>query len=728
MQRREFLAGGAASLMTAALAPSAARQEADFQSVLENNLYRIEVDRKAGLIVSLLDKRSRTELITEPRLADNFRLLLPLPDLEANYVMGREQLLSSSKAKGDVLELQWSGPLTNQHGSYALSVSLRIELVQESIEFRLSVRNDTQHRLAEAWYPILGGFEGLGERSETKELTPFMGGTTETDLFREFPSMLQLGIPVPECFWSYPFPMPMPWIDIYNRRLHRGMYFGCHDTTCRFKTVRYELHPGLAERHYGGNWPRPEQLTPETPLGLKLHWTHFPYTHPGQTFEGPPVVVQFHDGDWHEGARIYRHWFKSNFQICEPRAGWISREMAFQDTMFLLPEGNILWKFTDIPRWARGALDYGVKSVLISGWNVGGHDSHYPAYEPDPRLGTWEELREGIRECHNMGVRVFFFANIQPVDCATEAYRKHLSRFASMDPWGCIYDIYGFGMGSLGARLGFTRRPLVNVSPAFPEFRKIIVTKLTKLAEAGADGIHIDKMWPIVGLDFNPNIPTSPDQATSEGKLRAADELLKACRSVNPDFCLSTECAWDRTLSYANVAWAWHAGAKDHVPALKFTFSEWLPGLAASQPYDYTAINNAVRYGYQIFLGPGNYTESMKYAPMGALSAYVAEILQLREAEKETLYFGEFLDSLGIQVKGPEEVRSSSFRDPKTGRRACVLVNAGQSSCQASLVAFDGNSSGAVRVRTPFQKLVRSELPIVVEIPSERLVIVAEDV
>jgi len=31
-----------------------------------------------------------------------------------------------------------------------------------------------------------------------------------------------------------------------------------------------------------------------------------------------------------------------------------------------------MWKFSDIPRWARGALKYSVKSVLISGWNVGG--------------------------------------------------------------------------------------------------------------------------------------------------------------------------------------------------------------------------------------------------------------------------------------------------------------------------------------------------------------------
>lgn len=731
MRRRDFLAGSAASWVASALAKtdglgvnSPASSE---RTTLENQYYRVDVDPVNGLIVRLRDKIGGLELITEPRLADNFRLLVPLPELEGNYILGKQQRLSSLRKRDGGLNLEWAGPLTNDQGGFAISVSMSIELVENRIEFRLQVRNGSENRVAETWYPVLGGVTGVGDRSDTQEIVPFMGGTSETDLFKDFPSMMGIGIPFPECFWSYPFPMPMPWIDISNSKLKRGMYFACHDTICRFKTVRCELHPGADSRQYGGNWPRTDDVGEEVPLGLKIHWTQFPYIKPGESFAGPPVVVQFHEGDWHESAALYRSWFRSSFELKNPRDGWISREMAFQDTMFLLPEGNVLWKFKDIPRWAQSALRHGVKSVLISGWNVGGHDSHYPAYEPDPRLGTWQDLATGIQACHKLGVRVFFFANIQPVDEATDAYKKDLRRFASTDPWGCNYASYGFGMGSLGARLGFTSRPLINVSPGFPEFRQLIVGKMKKLAELGADGVHIDKVWPIVGLDFNPDIPLSPDQATSEGKLRTLDEILRACRAVNPEFCISTESAWDRTLSYANVAWAWHANAKDHVPALKFTFPEWIPGLAAPQPYDFTPVNNAVRYGHQIFLGPGNYTESMDYAPMTRLCSYVEEILRIREMEKDTIFFGEFLDERGIQVEKPEEVRATSFRDPKTGRRACVLVNLAEQPRRAKVVAFANNTNGSVRIHAPFEKLTRARLPASMEIPSQRLAIVAED-
>jgi hypothetical protein len=506
------------------------------------------------------------------------------------------------------------------------------------------------------------------------------------------------------------------------------MYFACHDTICRYKAVRFELHPGIGNRQYGGNWPRPEELDSKTPLGLKLHWAHFPYTKSGETFTGPPVVAQFHNGDWHDSARIYRQWFKSQFTVLDPSSNWMRQKLAFVDTPFLVPEGNVILKFKDIPHWAKAAADYGVTSVLISGWMVGGHDGNYPYYDPDPRLGTWDELAEGIRECHKMGVKVFFFANIQPVRVDTDWFRSELNRYTSKDKWGVNYGVYGWGYGTLGARMGYTRSPLIGECSAIPDFRKIIVAKMKKLAQIGADGLHIDKVWPDPGLDFNPLSTLSPDQATSVGRLLALEEILQSCRAINPEFALSIECAWDRTLTYSNVAWAWHDNCSDHVPVLKYTFPEWFPGLVVPQPYDFTPVNNAVRYGYQIFLGPGNYIapDSMAYPPMRQLSDYVREILRILESVKDSICLGEFLDTLSVQFEGPDEMRYSMFQNPKTGKRACVVVNMGEKSNRAFVKAFEGSTNDKVIVHQPFIPPRAGNLPLELDIASERLVIVAE--
>jgi hypothetical protein len=81
--------------------------------------------------------------------------------------------------------------------------------------------------------------------------------------------------------------------------------------------------------------------------------------------------------------------------------------------MFELPEGTINYRFKDIPHWARDAKAAGINSVLISGWHVGGHDNGYPDYSPEPRLGTWKELEEGIKACHKLGLRVYFFVKVR---------------------------------------------------------------------------------------------------------------------------------------------------------------------------------------------------------------------------------------------------------------------------------------------------------------------------
>ena len=56
----------------------------------------------------------------------------------------------------------------------------------------------------------------------------------------------------------------------------------------------------------------------------------FPYVKEGETFQGPPVVIQFHEGDWHQGARLYRDWFSSTFQLADTGKNWMCDEMAFQ--------------------------------------------------------------------------------------------------------------------------------------------------------------------------------------------------------------------------------------------------------------------------------------------------------------------------------------------------------------------------------------------------------------
>ncbi len=318
-------------------------------------------------------------------------------------------------------------------------------------------------------------------------------------------------------------------------------------------------------------------------------------------------------------------------------------------------------------------------------------------------------------------MKVYFFVNLQAVDCTTDWYKTELHRFRTMDPWGTT-QVMGWGMGTVAARLGATRRPNVFVSPGFPEYRQLISKQFERLASIGADGVHIDKLaWSHVAhLDFNPDLVDPPDLAIWKGILAFLDEVNEACRSVNPEFSLSHEGAWDEVLAYSNVCWAWNSTwERDYEPVYKFVFPEWFPALSITQPGDFNVVNSAVRYGCQMLIGPGNYTRSMAYSPWKALSAYIREVNAIREELGNTLLRGRFRDQHGAIVTHGQEVRFSTHSSDE-GEISCVIVNYGPSE---EVVHIERLGDGPVKVMAPFKEMQMADLPLRLEVGPERMTI-----
>jgi hypothetical protein len=699
--------------------------------VIENAFCALGVSDAHGVIESIFDKKGNLELILEPRLAGNFVLLVPFGDTQANYIDGKVQRLSFAEVSGRGAVLRWDGPLSNPKGSYDIDVSMEIELADSAIVFHITVHNRSPLAVAEVWHPVFGGLRGILRREETKVMIPLSGypgspGLYE-DLFRRFrgAGVDGLGTTGPEHLFGYPGKLPMPWYDIYNPKVGRGVYCGCHDTAARFKVLRFELLPGTASGR-ADSWPSDDEVDRSVPVGVTSSWVSFPYLKQGETFSGAPVHLEFHEGGWHRGASIYREWFLSKFPVVDPENDWLHRTTSYQVTALLSPEGDYTCGYTHIPKLAEDALRHGVRTIFIGGWDRGGQDSHYPMYEPDERLGTWDDLRDAIERCHSLGVRVVMFVNFQPIDCNTEWYQRELKSYRSMNPWGNSI-MRSWGWGTVGARILATSRPMVFGDLAFEGFRKTIVTQMVKLAEAGADGIHVDKLaWDIVTLDFNPALESGPDRATWEGILKTVEEVLAACRNVKADFSLSYEGLWDRMLEHTGVLWAWHSPWEpDRYAACRYAFRQFIPCMSVLQPFDYRAVNSAVRFGYQIFIGPNHFRKSMSEESMKPLSAYIREVNRIRETLFGTVFLGEFLDAFETDVRQSGHIEFSTHRNMKTLKRACVLVNCGEEPGRAT-VSFYGNTGGEAKVFRPFTAEEAVRMPVRVVVPPERFAIVVE--
>jgi hypothetical protein len=699
---------------------------------IQNEFYQLTVNRK-GAVAGLYDKLGKLELISEPRLAESWRLLAPVPykDLQpqANYLLSTEQDAPRVSKTKTGLEVHWPGPLKNGQGAWNIAVTATIDLVGPEVQMQIRVDNRSDLTVSEVWFAGLGGLMGLGKRTQTETLIPDYNAAVTASLFRNFAESLGPGScggqRFPEYYVTYPN-MSMPWMCMYNPRLKRGVYYACLEEAARFKVFHAELHPTLARLREGTNWPNESEIDAHRkkfPPGLVLHWVHMPYLKPGKSFASATAVVRFHEGDWHNAAKIYRRWFTSRFPLPKPADGWYRRSQAVQDTVMMLPEGNIVKTYKDIPALARSAARHGVATIMVSGWWKGGHDNQYPHYTPDERLGTWEDLRVGIAAAHKLGVKVVFFANVDTVDISTQWYKEELHKYQAIRGNGTIVNV-GWGMGTLSARMGITAPPLSSCDASFPQYRQIIVSHLRRLAEVGADGVHFDKLaaW---NLDFNPALTVGPDRAMYEGALACIQETLQECRKVVPHFAISVEASWDRLLPYAQAWWNW-IDNPDHVSSLKYTFPEFLPNFAIVACHDYNAVNSNLRYGYQMLIGPIRWSESLDDPQMPELARYIKEALRIREELKDTIFLGEFLDNLEATVAPRPSLRWNTHRNPTTARRACVLVNHGAGPL-STIVRFEGNAKGPVAIYRPFQKVVHTHLPAKATIAPERFAVVVEE-
>lgn len=655
----------------------------------------IEVDSGSGVIHIIQDSLSGATLSPSPGMAENFRLTLMNPDKSTVTVFGRNQTLSASRVEENTMTLEWNGPLKEATAEYPVSVRMTIACEDRQITFRLHVENQSDLKVMEVLYPLIGGLTGFGPAGKTTDATLWIPTSTPN----EPPLIPTAGGHV----FAYPGQMNMSFSCIQSKELGKVIYFASHDPIARYKVYRF-IETGTGET---------------TDMAAAIQ--HSPFIVPGGQFDGSPVVLRFLDGDWNAAARVYREWFKKSFGIVQPDEDWIRQQSFYLMTMFMLPEGTINYTFKDIPKWAKSAKDHGINSVQISGWQMGGHDNGYPYYEPDPRLGTWEDLEAGIRECHKMGLKVYFFVNYQPMMVELDWYKNELHKYREMTADGGHTWMAGWGMGTLWARAG-NPKLMTWANLGFPQFRKIIVDYFVKLASIGGDGVHVDKMFP-AGLDYNPDSPMSPDTATWEGAIQLTREVMRECRKHNPDWCMSFECNWDRLLQFGGATW-WVGNQL----ITRKVFPEHAETLGLYQAYDYLGVNNAVREGHIVMVAPLNFSRSLDWPPFSGLADYIKEVKRIRDSLQETVFFGEVLGQDPVKLDGgpPDGVAYNFFRNRETGLQVCILTNSRMEKREILFPAFDKSTSAKARIHMPNRKVRRVTLPATLSIPAEGILFVEE--
>lgn len=656
---------------------------------------RVDLDPATGAVRAITSSNLGAMLSDSSATGEGFRLRVKPPDRPAEWVASSSQTPPSIERAAGEVRICWPGPLVLEGGRrLAIEVLTTLRVSGDELAEETTIANESAAVVEEVHTGFLAG------RLRVAQAPTARWFLNATDVFRA------PGTPLPSDYLgSYPGSMGMAWVSVDCPEAGLGLYLACYDPIPRLKTFRLEPAPTRGQGQELG----------------RAFWAHHPHLQPGESFECPPIIARFHRGGWREAARLYARWFEREFPIPDPASSWLRRLPAYQFGMLMLPEGNVNMTYADIPRWAWDGKRFGIHAIQVAGWDMGGHDGWYPFYEPDPRLGDWASLRAAIDECHALGVKVFFFVNIQPVNVTTQWFADELHRYLFLDAAG-NYGTYGWGMGTVGARKGWSHQPLATASAGFPEYRAIIAERMVKLAEIGADGLHFDKLYP-AGLNYNPELRVSPDRSEGEGSLKVIDEVWRRCRAINPSFALSFESYWDRLIPYScGSNWTWGAGP-DSFAMMKYAFPEWTNMQAIAQPYDYALVNNAVLYGYTIMTGPKHLTASIGDPLYEDIGIYVREVIEVYERLREVITLGEYLGEAGAEVRAGGSVRWRMHQDCGWGRRALVIANYGMAPAPVTVESLDECEPDVILHR-PGHPPAPATVPLEITLDGERLVVI----
>lgn len=732
--------GAMALAMILAAAGLRAQTGAAGTRTVETPVAELRLAERSCDLIGIGWKNPGLEVIGEPRLGENFRILIPRQgeenpqkNYEANYFNSREQQVSRVETTPDGVVCEYDA-LRNARETLPVKVRYRIEAVEAAgasgqLHFSIEVENPTNRPLAEVMYGIIGGQKGIGDRLDTQSMVPGNDDNLSPVLFTRFrPGFFggggNFGIPYDAQTFTYPYAMSMGWVDIYNKKAGVGYYYANQDAETRLMLLDVELRPFAKGAEMKDNWPAPAELPAGEPVGLTMGWVCMPYLKDG-TFKAGPVALEVHEGDWHAASGIYRAWFDQHFQV-RRAPDWLRKENAWQSIILLNGEDQVVHRFSELPQLAADAKKYGITTFEILGWDVGGIDRGYPQYTPDPRLGTVEEWKKALAEMRAMGVHPLIFTNLDVADTATPLFKERLRDYAVEGQWAPDWTILGWGEGTISARAGLTPRNMTLVSPAHKELRKLEMDEFLELVREGADGFQMDKSNGSGALDFNKGLEVSPDKSLFAGIVETFKELLPEARAIDPGFSLAGEVWSDRALPYVDVSYMRMGAIDIGAPVLKYTFPEWTATIFGTTPGDYNEMNNGMRYGLVWDMAPRHYNASVDEPLTRPLARYVSELIRIRKKYADLLFLGRFNDTMGATVKGDADIRYSVFEGMRAEDkgRACVVVNFGDGPERAE-VGLDG-MSGEVTVAEPFEAERKAMLPVKLTVPGHRVVVIVK--
>ena len=641
---------------------------------LENDAILIEFDKDTGALTHFENKRTHWSISPRAEMAESFEMFVPMPDRAYNPVLGaRSRLASISKSEdGKQLTLIWNDLQSEYAGKLDIRFEATVTLDGAQVSFNAKVDNRSQFAVTSVKWPIVGDLKAPTPGGTlTREYATY-GNLVRTEIYPTMPDEVGGGSNYPTIFANNSGYGIVRYILV--SALGQGLYIGTHDTTGR-ELVSYstELRPGYVT-NYQKRAPAGASIDGH-PVSLVLGAVHFPFLNAGESGPLETVVISPYTGDWHSGVDIYKKWKATWFEAPVSPA-WVQDINSWQQIQIDGAEDDLRTRFRDLPRRAREAADNGVSAIQLVGWNVGGQDRGNPSFDPDPRLGTFGDLKNAVATIEKMGVHMIMFQKYTWADITTDWYKTELHNYMTTDPYGIPYQFGGYRYQTPEQQNGMNVRRFAPACTNDQRWLDLSAKEFQVTLDLGATGMLYDEVFHHGGAYycFSTTHGHHSPQSLWMGDLRMGAIFRDMVRkSVGEDhFLFAGEDPYDLeeeayTLSYFRIS-------PGNIPAERYA-SPFRPMMIAINGFDdREMINRALKDRYIMSYESFAFKGDLNDFPMSL--NYGKKVDALRKRYREYLWDAEFRDTLEATVtrEGKPFADYSVFRT-SSGKHAVVVVN-----------------------------------------------------
>lgn len=659
--------------------------------ILINNALSMEFERSTGALVRMTALETGWKIFDRPELGLSFRLMLPLSEERRNNpVCGEKQLLHSLELgeDGRSARFLWDGLVSEYGGKHDIRLTLSVNLDDNQAVFTMTVENHSGFVVENVYSPYLGDVAQPPSEAWFKTFLYQYATAVEWKLWPQYDNLRgYYGVDYPTQFGPWAPGVGAPMSPFFLMRgAEQGLYAGVKSGSSELVAWHTELRPG-----YGSSIDSRVPVGEEGPQSaVRFAAVHVPYILPGETRTLTPIALEPFQGGWHSGVDIYKRWRDTWFQL--PRIPkWAREPHAWQQIHINSPEDELRIRFSDLVKIGEDCARHGVKAIQLVGWNDGGQDQGNPSHNPDSRLGTWDELKEAIKQIQALGVKLVLFSKFTWADRGTEWFRRELVKMAIKDPYGDYYLHQGYQYQTATQLLDINTKRLIPMCFLDPDYLALCDREFQKTVDLGADGILFDEC-----LHHGPALLCFDGQHQHRhgAPVYANDRLLiqnfgKIASQLSPDFLFGGEACYDWEMDTYHVSYH-RSENKKHIPLSRYMLPQGLFMTAVTGFNDRSMINQCLMYRYVISYEPYNFKGRLDDYPLTI--TYGKQMDALRSELREYFWDGEFRDEVGAQVtcQGKPHHPYSVFVNAQTGKSGLVICNYNE--VDAVLVAVDLDS------------------------------------